>query len=107
MPWLVAEGREISASSTNPAVHVRARQFTNSSAGLVLAINPTPRPVQTELLLGVGAGIKLRSLFDQSREVAGSGKIVLPLLPYESFACTWGSEPKVQLANFKDQQEQQ
>jgi len=106
-PWLVAEGGEISASSTNPAVHVRARQLTNSSAGLVIAVNTTPGPVQTELSVAVGAGIKLRPVFDQSRGVPGSRKIVLPLLPYESFACVWRLEPKVQLANSKERPEEQ
>jgi len=58
--------------------------------------------VQTELLLGVSADIKLRSVFDHSSRVFGNGRMEATLGPYGSLACVCGPEPKVQLVDSKE-----
>src|SRR6185295_8780459 len=63
-PWLLAEGNEVPASSTNSAVHVRAKQL--SSAGLLLAVNTTGVAAPTEVSVPGQETIELRSPFDQS-----------------------------------------
>jgi hypothetical protein len=94
-PWLVAEGTEVSASSTKPLVHVRAKQLTNSSGGLLLALNTTGTVMETEFSVPVGGEAKLRGLFGEPPKVLDKGKMAATLKPYETLACCWGVEPKL------------
>jgi hypothetical protein len=92
-PWLLAEGAEISAASTNPAVHIRAKQLNHSSAGLLLAVNTTGKAAPTELSLSVADVKEVRGLFGQAPKPVREGKIQAALGPYETMAFVWGPAP--------------
>jgi hypothetical protein len=93
-PWLLAEGNEISASSTNPAVHIRAKQLNHSSAGMLLAVNTTGVVAPTEVSIPGRDTLELRNPFDQSPKPSRLGKIQGTLGPYETWAYVWGRNPK-------------
>jgi hypothetical protein len=93
-PCLLAEGKEISASSTNSAVHVRAKQLNHSSAGLLLAVNTTGVAAPTEISVAGHETIDLRSPFSPSTRSARQGKVRGTLGPYESWAYVWGPSTK-------------
>jgi hypothetical protein len=99
-PWLVAEGSELSASSTKSSVHVRAKQIGDSL--LILAVNTTGKSVQTVLSVENNIDAKLRPVFGNASRLLAKGRISVTFEAHEALACLWGPEPKVQLADFQN-----
>ena len=97
-PWLVATGSEISASSTNRAVHVRAKQLAEPGAGLLLGVNTSASSVRTEISIPAWGKVKLRGFFDGQERAVTQGKIEASFGPHESRAWAWGDAPKIEWA---------
>jgi hypothetical protein len=92
-PWLLTPGAEIAASSTNQLVHVRAKQLTNFSGGLLLAVNTTGTKVQTELSISAASDLQLRNPLGQVSKTFSNQKLQATFGAYETWAYVWGSEP--------------
>jgi hypothetical protein len=97
VPRLVAPGKESTAKVNTTHVQVRAR-IGDSRSGLVIALNTSPRFVQTYIELGQ-APAELTLPFE-GRVVQPSSKGIWAerFGPYAAHVYVWGPEPRVQLA---------
>jgi hypothetical protein len=98
VPRLVAPGHDMMLKADNASIQVRQRSAPKNNSGLVIAINTTPRFVQTVLHFEHGSG-ELTIPFE-GRTIKPSPKGELPerFPPYGVHVYTWGPEPNVTLA---------
>lgn len=98
VPRLVAPGHDAMLKADNASIQVRQRVENKKDAGLVIAINTTPKFVQTVLHLDHGAD-KITTPFE-GRMITPStkGELTERFPPYGVHVYTWGPEPNVALA---------
>jgi hypothetical protein len=96
VPRLIAPGQESVPKAESPEVQVRAR--STSRSGLVLAINTSPRFVQTTLQLGRHHGNLTVPFEGRTVEPSPKGLWTERFAPYGVHVYVWGPEPTVRLA---------
>jgi hypothetical protein len=89
-PWLVASGQELPTQPTRGEVHVRIKKIGDS--GIVLVINTTGQPVQTDIPTPQLQGLQLRGLFDDHKFKITQGRFTEKLAPLASRAYVWGAD---------------
>jgi hypothetical protein len=98
VPRLVAPGRELTAKSDSPAVQVRARSVTAASSGVIIALNTSPKFVQTVIHLDKAPSNLARPFEGDSVALAAGGQWSERFPPYGVHVYTWGPEPPTALA---------
>jgi hypothetical protein len=98
VPRLVAPGREVKLNANDPNIQLRMRMEAAGRHGLIIAINTTPKFVQTAIHLQDRE--KELTLPFESRSVKTSfkGEWNERFAPYGVHVYTWGPEPNVALA---------
>jgi len=91
VPWLVADGTELEASSTKGEIQVRARKV--GKGGVVIMANTTPRFIQTEVSVKGVRSARMNTVFGEREVLIHRGKFVDTLAPFEGKAYVWGKEP--------------
>jgi hypothetical protein len=98
VPRLVSPGREAMLKVDSPAIQARMRADTASQSGLIIAINTSPKLVQTTIH-AEGASTGIAAPFEhRTLRVPPQGDLNDRFAPYEAHVYTWGAEPVVALA---------
>ncbi len=98
IPRLVAPGHDAMLKADDSSIQARTRSATRDQAGLMIAINTSPKTVQTAIHLDSDA--KEMTLPFEGRTITPSSKGDLSerFAPYGVHVYTWGPEPSVVLA---------
>jgi hypothetical protein len=98
IPRLVAPGRDAMLKADNASIQVRQRSAPKNNSGLVIAINTTPKSVQTVLHLEHGAREIITPFEGRTIKLSTNGDLTERFSPYGVHVYTWGPEPQIQLA---------
>lgn len=97
-PWLLAPGKELSATNSSPVVQVRAKETAPSAAsGFLLCVNTSTNDVQTRINLSELklANLKLRDLAGRRTAQLSGGSLDERLEPLATRVYFWGRVPKL------------
>jgi hypothetical protein len=105
VPRLVAPGQEIAASADAASVQVRVRKLSGGveprrsgyDAGVVIAINTSPRFVQTEIR-AQSLPVELSLPFEGRTVTTQDGRWSERFPPYGVHVYVWGRDPVIELA---------
>lgn len=98
VPRLVVSGRETMLNADDASVQVRMRTEKSRNSGLIIAINTSPRPVETAIHLA-SAGNKLCAPFEgREAQSTAMGDLRERFTAYGVHVYVWGPEPSIKLA---------
>ncbi len=92
VPRLVSTGKELSARAETGDVQVRTRVSADGSSGFVIAINTSPRFIETVIQSGTRAA-EFNLPFECRNVRADGGSWAERFPPYGVHVYTWGHEP--------------
>jgi hypothetical protein len=98
VPRLVAPGHDAMLKADDTNIQVRQRVANKNDTGLVIAINTTPKFVQTTLHLQQGADKIITPFEARTINPSPKGELIERFSPYGVHVYTWGPEPNVTLA---------
>lgn len=98
VPRLVGPGKESAPKAASFDVQVRVRTSNPSRSGLVIAINTSPRLVQTSIQLHQPPGELNLPFEGRTVQLSTDGVWFERFAPYGVHVYTWGPDPQVQLA---------
>ncbi len=97
VPRLVAPGKETAPKADSPDIQVRAR-IGDAHSGLVIALNTSPRFVQTDIQLAEVPGQLPLPFEGRTVQASASGQWFERFAPYAVHVYLWGPEPRLKLA---------
>jgi len=98
LPRLVATGREAMLKCDDASIQARMRTAAECKSGLVIAINTSPKSVQTTIHAD-GAAKEMTTAFERRSVKRGAqGEWTERFSPYGVHVYIWGDEPNIQLA---------
>jgi hypothetical protein len=92
IPRLVAPGRELTIKAEAPAVQIRARSSLGSASGLIIAINTSPKFVETTIQFDKAPGDLNRTFEGDNVKPGGGGRWTERFPPYGVQVYTWGAK---------------
>jgi len=98
VPRFVAPGRELAIKAEAAAIQLRARSSLGSDSGLIMAINTSPKFVETTIHFANAPGELTRPFEGDAVRPGGGGQWTVRFPPYGVQVYTWGPEPAVSLA---------
>jgi hypothetical protein len=98
VPRLIAPGHDAMLKADSASIQVRRRLLAKDKSGLVIAINTTPKFVQTVLHLEHGAREMIAPFEGRTIKLSANGELPERFPPYGVHVYTWGAEPNVILA---------
>jgi hypothetical protein len=97
VPRLIAPGRESTPKADSTDIQVRAR-INESHSGLVIALNTSPRFVQSEIQIEAAPGQLTLPFEGRTVQPSPKGQWLERFAPYGAHVYVWGAEPRVRLA---------
>lgn len=98
VPRLVAPGRELMLKADDDRIQVRVRTNLSAPSGLIIAINTTPKFVETTIHAEVVADDLTAPFENRSLKLTPQQAFEERFSPYGVHVYTWGPEPSVALA---------
>ena len=91
-PWLVADGSEAQATSSDAAIEIRAKKV--KAGWMVLAVNTESRTIDTRLTVDLPGAVTLRMPFEAGDVKASDGTWPAHFSAHEAKAYLAGDEPR-------------